>query len=381
MGFYAKLPFAIAPGMGLNAVVAFSIVKASGGAVTWQTAMGAVFVSGIIFILLSIFKIREKIVNAIPLSLRYGVAVGIGIFLAMIGLKGAGFIVDDPETLVRFGGLTPTVVIFIFGLLTTGFLLVKKIRGALVFGMVGTAIISGIVSPILIQAGQKGIVILPKSLFALPSLEVFFKLDIIGALSLGMVINIFTLLFTDMFDSISTFVGVSEVGGFIDKNNGQPENVGKALLVDAGATTISGLFGTSSGTTYIESAAGVEEGGRTGFTAVITGLLFLPFIFLSPLLSFIPEVATAPVLVLVGLFMMRPIAKIQWNEIEEALPAFLAFILIPLSYNITQGIVWGFISYTAIKMFLGKFKDISITLWIITAFALLSLVLPFIKIS
>jgi AGZA family xanthine/uracil permease-like MFS transporter len=176
-----------------------------------------------------------------------------------------------------------------------------------------------------------------------------------------------------MFDSISTFVGVAEVGGFMDPKTNEPENVGKALLVDAIGTTASGLFGTSSATTYIESAAGVEEGGRTGLTAVVAGLLFLPFMFLSPLLSFIPSVATAPVLVLVGIFMVKPLMKIEWANFEESIPAFLALVLIPLTYSITQGIVWGFLSYTVIKVLVGKFKEIPVTLWIIDVFAILSL--------
>ena len=185
---------------------------------------------------------------------------------------------------------------------------------------------------------------------------------------------IFALLFTDMFDSISTFLGVAQVAGLIDKD-GQPVNVGKALLVDAGATTISGLVGTSSGTTYIESAAGVEEGGRTGLTAVVTGLLFIPFMFFSPLLSFIPSVATAPVLVLVGVFMMKPVADLDWKNMEEAIPAFLALVLIPLTYSITQGIVWGFLSYTIIKVLVGKAREIHWMLYIIDAFAILALIL------
>ena len=387
MGLYTNLPFALAPGMGLNAFIAFSIILGSGGSVTWQTAMGAVFISGIIFILLSLFKIREKIVEAIPESLRYGVASGIGIFLALIGLTEVGFIIKNPATIVGFGGITPQVILFIIGLLITGFMVIKKIKGALIFGIVITAILAFIINPIVVASGGKAFtsldptaaIILPETIFALPNLDVFFKLDITGALSLGMILPIFTLLFTDMFDSISTFVGVSEVGGFIDGETKQPKNVGKALLVDAFSTTISGLFGTSPGTTYIESATGVQEGGRTGLTAVVAGLLFLPFMFLSPILRVIPVVATAPILVLVGLFMIVPLMKIKWSDFEDSLPAFLSLILIPLTYSITQGIVWGFISYTIIKVLLGKSKDIPLTLWIIDIFAILSLTLPFLK--
>ncbi|MFW5783926.1 MAG: solute carrier family 23 protein, partial [Spirochaetota bacterium] len=264
-------------------------------------------------------------------------------------------------------------ILFIVGLLATSILVIRKVKGALIYGIVGTSIIALVTSLIVEATGGDAFMSVPQGIFALPTFEVFFQLDIVGALTLGMIMPIFTLLFTDMFDSISTFVGVSEVGGFIDEKTGEPENVGKALMVDAIATTASGLFGTSSATTYIESAAGVEEGGKTGLTAVFTGLLFIPFMFLSPLLDFIPGVATAPVLVLVGIFMVKPLMKIQWDNFEESIPAFLALILIPLTYSITQGIVWGFLSYTVIKVLAGKGRDVPVTLWIIDVFAIVSL--------
>jgi len=373
MGLVANLPFALAPGMGINAFFTFTLVLTMG--VEWQTALGAVFVSGIIFILLSVFKVREAIVRAIPASLRFGVAAGIGLFLALIGLTSVGFIRPDEATTVAFGGMTAQTILFVIGLFGTAFMVIKKVRGALIYGIVGTAILALIVSLIMESSGREAFVTVPSGIFALPSFEVFFKLDILGALSLSMILPIFTLLFTDMFDSLSTFVGVSEVGGFIDEKTGQPENVGKALLVDAISTTMSGLVGTSSGTTYIESAAGVEEGGRTGLTAVFAGILFLPFMFLSPLLDFIPSVATAPVLVLIGVYMVKPLAKINWSNFEDAIPAFLALILIPLTYSITQGIIWGFLSYTVLRLLAGKLKEIPVALWIIDAFAILSLVL------
>ncbi len=371
MGLYANLPFALAPGMGINAFFTFGLVLGMG--LTWQTALGVVFISGLVFLLLSVLKVREAIVRAIPESLRYGVAAGIGLFLALIGLGSVGFIVGSPATIVTFGGITPQVLLFLGGLLLTSVLIIRKVNGALIYGVVATSIAALIVSSVMAAGDAEPFVTVPSAIFALPSLEVFFQLDIAGALSIGMILPIFTLLFTDMFDSISTFVGVSEVGGFIDEKTGQPKNVGKALLVDAVSTTISGLFGTSSGTTYIESAAGVEEGGRTGLTAVVTGLLFIPFIFLSPLLSFVPGVATAPVLVLIGIFMVKPLMKIKWDDFETSIPAFLSLILIPLTYSITQGIIWGFLSYSAIKLIQGKFSDVPVTLWVIDAFAILAL--------
>ncbi|KGE72707.1 permease [Spirochaeta lutea] len=373
MGLVANLPFGLAPGMGINAFFAYSLVLGMG--MEWQTALGAVFISGIIFILLSIFKVREAIVRAIPTTIRYAIAAGIGLFLALIGLRSVGFIVSNPATMVGFGGITPVLLIFLAGFLVTSVLVIKRVKGALIMGIVFTSLVAFIVSLITVAAGGEGFVSLPEGIFALPSLEVFFKLDIAGALSAGMILPIFSLLFTDMFDSISTFAGVSEVGDFIDKESGEPKNVGKALLVDAIGTTLSGLFGTSSATTYIESAAGVEEGGRSGFSAVVTGLLFIPFMFLSPLLKFIPEVATAPVLVLIGIFMVKPLMKIHWTHFDEAIPAFLGLILIPLTYSITQGVVWAFLSWTVLKVLLGKAKEVPVTLWVIDAFAILSLVL------
>jgi AGZA family xanthine/uracil permease-like MFS transporter len=373
MGLVANLPFGLAPGMGINAFFAYSLVLGMG--MSWETALGAVFISGIIFIFLSIFKVREAIVRAIPTTIRYAIAAGIGLFLALIGLRSVGFIVSNPATMVAFGGITPILLIFLAGFLVTSVLVIKRVKGALIMGIVFTSLLAFIVSLITQAAGGEAFVTLPEGIFALPSLDVFFKLDIAGALSAGMILPIFSLLFTDMFDSISTFAGVSEVGDFIDKESGEPKNVGKALLVDAIGTTLSGLFGTSSATTYIESAAGVEEGGRSGFAAVVTGLLFIPFMFLSPLLRFIPEVATAPVLVLIGIFMVKPLMKIHWTHFDEAIPAFLGLILIPLTYSITQGVVWAFLSWTILKVLLGKTKEVPVALWVIDAFAILSLVL------
>jgi AGZA family xanthine/uracil permease-like MFS transporter len=378
MGLFANLPFALAPGMGINAMFTFTICLGMG--VPWQTALGAVFISGLIFILLSVFKIRDLILKAIPASIRYAVAAGIGLFLALIGLINAKFIIANPATVVGFGGLTVQTGLFLFGLFLTGILVVFRVKGALIIGIAGTTAVSYIVSLMMPLFGGTPFMPAITAIAQLPTFGAVGKLDILGALKVTMIMPIFTLLFTDMFDSLSTFVGVAEVGGFIDEKTGQPKNVNKALITDAVSTTISGIFGTSSGTTYIESAAGVEEGGRTGLTAVVTGLLFIPFMFLWPLLSVIPAAATSPILVLIGLFMLKPLIKINWTDFEEAIPAFLALILIPLTYSITQGIVWGFLSYTIIKLLRGKFKDIHPALYVVDAFAILALVAPMIKI-
>ncbi len=375
MGLYANLPYALAPGMGINAFFTFTLVLGMG--VSWQTALGAVFVSGIIFILLTITKVRTWIVYAIPASLRYAVAAGIGLFLALIGLAEVGFI-KTGATIVSFGGFNPQTLLFLLGLIIAGILVSTRIKGALLLSIVINSIIAIIVSLIGVNAGwlKEPIARVPQKIIAMPSLSVFLKLDIAGALKWGMIGPVFTLLFTDMFDSISTFLGVAQVGGLVDEN-GQPINVDRALMVDALGTTFSGLFGTSSATTYIESAAGVEEGGRTGLTAVVAGLLFLPFMFFSPLLSLVPAVATSPVLLMVGVFMAQALRNIDWKAMDEAIPAFVAFILIPLTYSITQGIIWGFLTYTLIKLFLGKWKDLNVTLIVIDIFAVIALILMF----
>jgi AGZA family xanthine/uracil permease-like MFS transporter len=277
---------------------------------------------------------------------------------------------------VSFGGINTTTILFVIGLLFTGLLVAANVKGALIIGIICVSMLTLIISSFI--PGAKSLVSMPSGVFSMPNLNVFLKLDITGAISINLLVPMFTFLFTDIFDSLSTFLGVSEVGGFLDEE-GQPKNVGKALLVDAIATTLSGLTGTSSGTTYIESASGIKEGGKTGLTVVVTGLLFFPFMFLSPVLSFIPTVATAPILVLIGLFMMRPINKIDWDNFEESIPAFLSLVLIPLTYSITQGIVWGFLSYTALKILRGKFGEISLTIYVIDAFAILSLATRFLK--
>ena len=372
MGLYANLPYALAPGMGINAFFTFTLV--SGMGVSWQSALGAVFISGIIFIVLTITKVRTMVVYAIPVSLRYAVAAGIGLFLALIGLSEIGFI-KTGATVVSFGGFNDKTILFCIGLIISSVLVSKGIRGALLLSIFINSAIAVIISEIGVKTGimKHPIATLPSQLISLPKTDLFFRPDLSGALSIGMIAPIFTLLFTDMFDSISTFLGVAQVGGLINKD-GQPINVDRALMVDALATTFSGLFGTSSATTYIESASGVKEGGRTGLSAVVTGLLFLPFMFLSPLLSLIPSVATSPVLIIVGVFMAQALRNIDWTEMDEAIPAFVAFILIPLTYSITQGIVWGFLVYTFIKIITGKFKDINMMLIIIDIFAVIALI-------
>ncbi len=370
MGLIANLPYALAPGMGINAFFTYGMVIGMG--IPWQTALGAVFISGIIFLLMTVFRLREAIVRAIPQAVRLGVAAGIGLFLCLIGLKSAGFIVANPVTMVKFGGFTPSTVIFLLGLGFTLMLENRKMRGSLLLGIIFTTVVAfchGRLWPGTV------FVVAPASFTATPDFtSVFLQLDIRGALAYGVMGAIFTLLFTDLFDSISTFLGVASVAGMVDEN-GEPLRFNQALMVDAISTTISGLFGTSSGTTYVESAAGVEQGGRTGMTAVVTGLLFVPFLWLSPVLQMIPACAVAPALVIVGFFMLRIIAQVDWKSYEEGIPAFFGLALIPFTYSINQGISWSLISFLALKILSGKIKETSPVLWVVVVFASLALYL------
>ena len=370
MGLIANLPFALAPGMGINAFFTYGMVLGMG--IPWQTALGAVFISGIVFLLMTVFRLREAIVRAIPQPVRLGVAAGIGLFLCLLGLKSAGFIVASPATLVKFGGFTPQTVIFLIGLGFTLMLENRKMHGSLLLGIIFTTVLAFAHGRV--WSGTPFVEV-PKAMTATPDFSsVFFQLDIRGALNYGVLGAIFTLLFTDLFDSISTFLGVASVANMVDEN-GEPHNFNQALLVDAVSTTISGLFGTSSGTTYVESAAGVEQGGRTGLTAVVTGLLFIPFLWLAPLLQMIPACAVAPALVLVGFFMLRIIAQVDWKSYEEGIPAFVGLAMIPFTFSINQGISWSLISYLFLKVFSGKIKETGVVLWVVVAFAGLALYL------
>ncbi len=374
MGIYAKNPILIAPGMGINAFFAFSVVL--GMHVKWEVALGTVFWSGIIFLLLSVFNVREKILQAIPRQLRFAIAAGIGLFITFIGFENAKFIVANSATLVGIAKLDPIIVTFLVGLIVTAILVIKRIKGALIIGIAFTTIIAIPIGRLYGDASAVNFgsptLVTWKGIFAAPDFSLLFKMDLFNSIQFALWPVIFAFLFTDMFDSISTFIGVAEAADLIDQK-GEPRNVKQSLIVDALATTVSGIFGTSSGTAYIESAAGVEQGGRTGMTAVVAGLLFIPFMFLSPLLSVVPSIATAPALILVGVFMMKPVIKINWSKFDDAIPAFFGMILIPLTYSITQGIIWGFISWTIIKVAIGKKEEVSWMLIIIDVFAIAAL--------
>ncbi len=376
MGLYARNPIVVAPGMGLNAFFTFTAVKGMGLAP--EVALGAVFWAGIIFLALSIFNIRSALVRVIPQPLRYAVSAGIGLFITLIGFENAHFIVGNPSTLVGAARISdPVVLTFVIGLLLTSVLVVRNVTGAIIIGIILTTLLAWPIGRYwgdasAINYGQKTLVNL-SSVIAAPDFSLIGKLDLWGSLRWSVAPVIFAFAFTDLFDSLSTFVGVAEAGGLMTEN-GEPHNLRQSMLTDAVATTLAGVLGTSSGTAYVESAVGIAQGGRTGLTAIVAGCCFLPFLFLSPLLSAIPAIATAPAVVLVGAFMMTPVVRINWDKLDDAIPAFLALVLIPFSYSITQGLIWGFLSWTAIKLAVGKSNEVPVGLWIVDVFCVLSLV-------
>ncbi|HEV2837051.1 MAG TPA: NCS2 family permease [Pyrinomonadaceae bacterium] len=363
MGVYAKLPFAVAPGMGINAYFTFTVILTQ--RVWWQVALGIVFWAGVLFLLISVTPIRETIAKAIPAELRIATAAGIGIFLTFIGLKNAGLITSDPVTFVKLGTLDFKTLLAILGLIVTVVLSIRRSALAYLAGIFAVTLIAWL-------AGQ---VKAPDQIFTAPDFKtVFLKLDVIGALKLSLLPAIIGILFTDLFDSISTFIGVAHAADLLDEN-GNPRNLRQGLIVDSVATFGAGLAGTSSGTAYIESIAGISSGGRTGWTSVFTALCFLPCFFLAPLAAMVPPYATAPVLILVGAAMFKSVGQINFTRIEEGLPAFLTIILIPLTFSITQGILWGFISHVGLYLVTGRSKDVHPVMYVLAAIAIGLLVL------
>jgi AGZA family xanthine/uracil permease-like MFS transporter len=369
MGLYAKLPFAVAPGMGINAFFTFTIILGKG--VPWPTALGIIFWAGVIFLLISVTPIRESIAKAIPGEIRIAAAAGIGIFLTFIGLKNAGFIVADPVTLVRLGSLGKPALLTILGVAISAFLMARRNAFAFLAAIVVVTII----------AWALRMVSAPSQVFSLPDFKtVFFKLDILGALKLSLLPSIISILFTDLFDSISTFIGVAHAGGLLDEQ-GHPRNLRQGLIVDSLATMGAGLAGSSSGTAYIESVAGIRMGGRTGLTSVFTALCFLPCFFIAPLAGMVPAFATAAVLILVGAAMFTSIGQIRFSKLEEGVPAFLTLILIPLTFSITQGILWGFISHVGLYLMAGRRRDIHPVMYALALVSIGLLVLERVKFS
>lgn len=356
MAFYAKLPFGLAPGMGLNAFFAYTVCLTMG--YSWQFALTAVLIEGLIFILLTVTNLREKIVDAIPVTLKNAIGAGIGLFISFIGLQNAGIIVNNDDTLISMGDITSgPALLGMIGLVITSFLLIKGVRGALLFGIIITTLI-GI---------PMGITNFGGIFSAPPSIEpIFWQFEWHNIFTKDMVIVVFTLLFMDMFDTIGTIVGVATKTGMIDKN-GKIPRLKQAFMVDAIGTTVGSMLGTSTITTFVESASGVGEGGRSGLTSFVTAVCFLLSLFLAPFFLSVPGAATAPVLILVGLMMMTTVLKVDFTDYSEAIPAFMCIIIMPMAYSISEGIVFGVISYVLINLLTGKYKKLSIGMYILAA--------------
>jgi AGZA family xanthine/uracil permease-like MFS transporter len=369
MGLYARLPFAVAPGMGLNAFFTFTIILTQ--KVWWQVALGIIFWAGVLFLLISITPIRETIAKAIPSELRIGTAAGIGIFLTFIGLRNAGLIASDPVTLVKLGDVDQKTLLTIAGLIVTIILMIRRSVFSYLTGIFFVTVI----------AWATGMIKAPEQLLSAPDFHtVFLKLDILGALKLSLLPAIVSVTFTDLFDSISTFIGVAHAADLLDEN-GHPRNVRQGLIVDSIATLGAGVAGSSPGTAYIESIAGINLGGRTGLTSVFTALCFLPCFFIAPIAGMVPPYATAPVLILVGAAMFKSVGQINFSKIEEGLPAFLTIILIPLTFSITQGILWGFISHVGLYLLAGRRRDIHPVMFVLALVSVGLLLLEHVRLT
>lgn len=382
MAIFANYPFALAPGMGLNAYFAYTVVLGMG--YSWQIALMAVFVEGIIFIILSLTNVREAIFNAIPLTLKAAVSVGIGLFIAFIGLQDAKLIVNSDATLVTyqtfkgeaFHSIGVGAILTLIGVLITAIFLIKKVRGGILFGILSTWVL-GIIAELCgiyvpnVEAGMYSVIPTAFVSFDLSPFSLtfgqLFKADWSSVNAVNFIVVMFAFLFVDIFDTLGTLIGVSSKANMLDKEGKLPHIKG-ALLADAVATSVGAIFGTSTTTTYVESASGVAEGGRTGLTAVVTGLLFLLAIIFSPVFLTIPSFAIAPALIIVGFFMMGAVANIDFNDYTEAIPAFLTIAVMPLAYSISEGIAIGFISWTIINLICGKAKEkkISILMYVLT---------------
>lgn len=367
MGLLANYPVALAPGMGLNAFFTFGVVFGMGH--SWEIALGCVFWSGIVFFLLSAFRVREWIINAIPASLKTSISVGIGLFLAIIGLQNAGIVVDNPATLVGLGEVSSTQVILTF----VGFVLITALHhrgvvGSVIIGMAAVTL-AGAISDVFIDGqdlvAYQGLVAMPSGVSA-----TFLKLDIWGALEAGLYAVIFAFLFVDLFDTSGTLVATGQKAGLMDKDGKLPR-LGKALMADSSASVAGSLLGTSTTTSYIESGAGIAVGGRTGLTALITAALFLCALFFAPLAQMIPTFATSAALIFVSVLMISAITNVQWDDLTESAPVVVTAVMMPLTYSIAEGIALGFLTYAAVKLVSGKAREVSVSVYIIAALALL----------
>lgn len=365
MAFYAKMPFALASGMGLNAFFAYTLVLSMG--YTWEEALAAVFFEGVVFILLTVFKVREAIVNAIPVNLRYSISVGIGLFIAYIGLKNGGIIIGSDATVTALAPWTVTSLLAAGGVLLGGALMALGIRGALFYTIVIMTVI-GIPFGVTQLPSEFSLISMPQSLA-----PIAFHLDFTQflAFDLNYYIVVFALLFMDLFDTLGTLIGASTSANMVDPKTGRIHGLNRALMADAIGTTCGALCGTNTVTTYVESATGIAEGGRTGLTSFTVALLFFVALFFSPLFLIIPSAATTPALVLVGVLMTKSIMKIDFSDFTEAVPCFITIITMPFTASISEGIVLGMLSYVIVKVLTGRFKDLSIVMYILAAFFVL----------
>ncbi len=360
MGVYARYPIALAPGMGLNAYFTYTVVKGLG--IPWEQALGAVFISGVAFVFLTAFGIRQLILSSLPHELYASIAAGIGLFIAFIGLRNAGIIVANPATTVALGNLRgPTTLLALFGLVLIGALLARGVRAAMLIGILTTTLLGAAFGLVEWR---------PQPFRWAEATSAALQLDIPGVLRVGFLEIIFVFLFVDLFDNIGTLIGVTKKAGLIDEQGNIPR-VGRILFTDASTTIVGSLSGTSTVVSYIESAAGVVAGGRSGFTAVVVGLLFLVSLFVAPVVGFIPAAATAPALIIVGSLMVTTLADMRWDDYTVALPAFLTMITIPLSFSIANGIAFGFIAYTALKVLSGQYRTVGWLVYVLTALFIL----------
>jgi AGZA family xanthine/uracil permease-like MFS transporter len=370
MALVARYPFAQAPGMGLNAYFAYTVVL--GQKIPWETALGAVFISGALFVVLSLLGVRQAIVRAIPNPLKFAVTAGIGMFLAFLGLRNAGAVVANPATFVTLGSLTSApVLVALFGLLVTSALLVRRVQGAIVFGIIGATLL-GIVTRAPLYPGAHGALVpfagFPDGVAALPVWPsgLVGALDIHGALALGAAAVVFTFFFVDFFDATGTLVGLASRAGYLDAKGDMPRSR-RTFASDGLAAMFGALLGTSTTTAYIESAAGIEEGGRTGLTALAVAVLFLLATFLWPLASLIPPAATAPALIVVGALMLQGLRNVDWDDYAVSIPVFLTMVAMPLTFSIANGVSFGVIAYAAIKLFSGRGKEVDPLLYVVAA--------------
>ncbi len=369
MGLFANYPVALAPGMGLNAFFAFYVCGTLG--LPWQTALGAVFVSGIVFFLLTVTKLRQLIIDAVPMSLKAAVVVGIGMFIAFVGLVSSGIVVSSDATKITLGSVTdPKVALSLLGIIIIGILLALKVKGAMLIGILVVAVLGMIL----------GVAPAPTKVSDVVSLEftglgdTFLQMDLLGAVHYGLISIIFTFTVVELFDNIGTLIGVTRAAGLMD-DKGHIENIDKALLTDSVGTMVSAVMGTCTVTSYVESTAGVNAGGRTGLTAVTVGICFLLAFLFAPLAGLVPGFATAPALIIVGAMMMKNILNVNFNDYTDSIPGFLTIVMMPMTYSIANGFGFGFTSYCLLKIFSGRVKEISLVMWIVVIIFMISFVL------